>query len=219
MLQQEVIDCVVGSEACFRLVDSFSSPEHEDHLRRERALFKQLKYLDELVSSFREDAAYGIDFRKTSNGLFIAHLNVRSLLPKISEIRLLCSELKLSVLGCSETWLDGSILDSEIDIANYNLIRRDRNRKGGGVCVFVRSDLMFNIRNDLDSASIEVVWMDILLPKSKPILVGSLYRPPDQRDFYELLEGVLNDCLKHHDSEVIICGDLNTDMLKSDSVM
>lgn len=43
--------------------------------------------------------------------------------------------------------------------------------------------------------------MDILLPKSKPILVGSLYRPPDQRDFYELLEGVLNDCLKHHDSK------------------
>ncbi len=127
VLRQEMIDGVVGSEACSRLEDSKSSPDHVGLPRRERVLsFNQPGQLDEAVNSTLEDAACGMDLSNTSKGLCIAHLNVRSLLPKISEIRLLCSELKLSVLGCSETWLDGSILDSEIEIVNYNLIRRDR---------------------------------------------------------------------------------------------
>lgn len=130
-----MIDGFAGFEACSRLVDLKPSPDHVESSRREWAMV--FKHLDEPVSSIREDAVYGIDLRKTSKCLLIAHLNIRSLLPKITEIRLLCSELKLSVLGCSETWLDGSILDSEIGIANYSLIRRDRNRKGGDVCVYV----------------------------------------------------------------------------------
>lgn len=71
----------------------------------------------------------------------------------------------------------------------------------------------------MNSASIEAVLVAILLPNSKSILIGNLYRPPDQSHFYALLEGVLNDFGKPHGTEIIICGDLNTDMSNMDSVL
>lgn len=178
-----------------------------------------LSSTNEVLESLCFDGDSSTDLKKLSKCLLIAHLNVRSICPKMSEIRMLCSKYKWSIFGCSETWLDDSVTDTELEIANYNLIRRDRNRKGGGVCVYVRSELSFNVINDLDNDLIEAVWIDILFPKCKPILIGSLYRPPDQSDFYKLLEEVLNNGVKRHGSEVIICGDLNTDTLKKDSVM
>ncbi len=65
---------------------------------------------------------------------------------------------------------------------------------GGGVCVYVRSDIGFNQRMDLNNDQIEAVLLNILLPKSKPILVGACYRPPDQTMFYAILEEVCSKC-------------------------
>ena len=64
------------------------------------------------------------------------HLNVGSLLPKITEIRQLCNNSKVGLLCFSETWLDDSVTESEIEI-NYIMVRRDRNRKGGGGYAFI----------------------------------------------------------------------------------
>lgn len=88
-----------------------------------------------------------------------------------------------------------AVKDAEIEIENYFLIRRDRNRKGGGVCVYVGSDIGFNQRLDLNIDQIEPVWFEILLPKRKPILVETCYRPPDKSTFYELLEEACSKCM------------------------
>ena len=37
-----------------------------------------------------------------------------------------------------ETWLDNSILDHELFVEKYSLIRRDRNRHGGGIAIYVQ---------------------------------------------------------------------------------
>ena len=73
------------------------------------------------------------------------------------------------------------------------------------------------LRPELDHADVEAVWLDILLPKSKPILVRACYRPPDQHNFYELLEEICAKSVDFVKSEVMIIGDLNTDILKKDS--
>ena len=67
--------------------------------------------------------------------------------------------------------LDGSVLDGEINIDGYELVRSDRNRHGGGVACYIRSDISFNVRGDF-SSEIENIFFDILLPKTKPILIG-----------------------------------------------
>ena len=48
------------------------------------------------------------------DGLKIAHLNVRSLLPKVEDIRLLLHIADLDILCTNETWLDDSVFNSEI---------------------------------------------------------------------------------------------------------
>ncbi len=65
---------------------------------------------------------------------------------------------------------------------------------------------MFKERKDLDRATIEAVWLDIFLPKSKPILVGICYRPPDQNDFYERLDEILSASNFNIGQEMIIMG-------------
>lgn len=139
-----------------------------------------------------------------SKGLPMVHLNIRSLLPKVSE--------NVPFFSCSETWLD-----SEIDIANYSLTRRDRNNKGGSVCAYIRSVLMLKERKDLDNAAVEAVWLEMFIPKSKYILLGICYGTPDWNDFSERLEESLIGSKYNIGQETIILGDLNTDMNKKDS--
>ena len=47
----------------------------------------------------------------------------------------------------------------------------DRNRHGGGVACYIKNDVAFRLRGGF-SNEIENLFFDILLPKTKPILVG-----------------------------------------------
>ena len=55
---------------------------------------------------------------------------MKSILPKLDEIRTLSRETKTAVIAITETWLDDCVNDSEIKIAGYCSIRADRNRSG-----------------------------------------------------------------------------------------
>ena len=67
------------------------------------------------------------------NGLHLLHLSVNSLLPKIDELRYIAKLSNAAVKGIAESELDNCILDSEIQIDNYQILRFDRNRNGGGL--------------------------------------------------------------------------------------
>ena len=43
------------------------------------------------------------------------------------------------ILTLNETRLDSSILDCEVQIPGYDIIRSDRNRYGGGVAIYIRT--------------------------------------------------------------------------------
>ena len=65
-------------------------------------------------------------------GLHFIHVNINSVLPKIEEIRYIARSVNLSIIGLSESKLDNSVNDNEISIPGYDILRKDRNRKGGG---------------------------------------------------------------------------------------
>ena len=65
--------------------------------------------------------------------------------------------MNADVICLSETWIDGSVTDSEISIDGYCLVGRDRNRSGGGVCTYIRNYISFSPRYDLDSDGLEVL--------------------------------------------------------------
>ena len=123
----------------------------------------------------------------------------------------IATQTKAAVIALTDTWLDDSVNDSELRMNNYCLIRSDRNRQGGGVCLFIRENLTFNCRLDIITDSIETLWVEILQPKTIPILVGVAYRPPSQSDVYDIFEHTCHqiDTNKH---DIIILGDFNTDV-------
>ena len=78
--------------------------------------------------------------------------------------------------------LDQTISDHEVCLPGFDIIRKDRRvngRQGGGVCIYVRANLNFKIRNDLQSEILENLIVEIIKPQSKSILVSTWYRPPD----------------------------------------
>ena len=148
-------------------------------------------------------------------GLHFLHINARSLPSKLSEIRLIAQQTRVTAICISESWLDSTVTDAEIMVDGYNIIRNDRNRHGGGVCMYIRSDLDFNIRTDLqtDIQDIEAVRCDILLPRTKPILLGTTYRPQTHTRFVENFDDVLSKC--DLSQETYILGDFNICLLNS----
>ena len=134
------------------------------------------------------------DFQPFSKkGLHFIHLNIRSLLPKLDELILLATKTNAAVIGITESWLDDSVEDSEVEVCGYTILRHDRNRHGGGVCLYIRSAISFSPRTDLQTDNLETVWAEVLLPKTRPILTGICYRPPRQSDFFDVLELSIND--------------------------
>ena len=75
---------------------------------------------------------------------------------------MIASEGNIGVICVSETWLDSTVTDTEIEIPNYAVVRKDRNRQGGGVCVFIRSNINFMIHEYGDQGDLEVILVDIL---------------------------------------------------------
>ena len=95
-------------------------------------------------------------------GLYFVHININSLLPKIDELQYIAKLSEPAVIGISESKLDGSILSSEIQFKNYDLIRSNRNRHGGGVACFIRNDLSYNTKLFLPS-EIENIFIEIFI--------------------------------------------------------
>ena len=74
-------------------------------------------------------------------GLHIIHINERSLRNKLTDMRILAKKTNASIIAVSETWLDDSMTNNEINVPGYNIAMKDRDQYGGGVCIFVRDIL------------------------------------------------------------------------------
>ena len=119
---------------------------------------------------------------------------------------------KASIVGIGETKLDDSISSSEIDIEGYDLQSLDRSRRGGGVAFYIKKSLVYNYKEKF-CKSTESIFIDIFLPKTKPILVGILYRPPDKNDFVKNLEETFTGCDILENQECFLLGDFNINLL------
>jgi len=96
------------------------------------------------------DMLIGKDSR-IRDGFSLLHLNIRSLQCNASKLTdlLFKVNLKFSLIGNSENWLND--LSPSVDIDGYNFVHKSReNRSGGGVGLYVSSNLNFKFRCDLD---------------------------------------------------------------------
>ena len=145
------------------------------------------------------------------------HINVNSLLPKIKidQLRNITKLSNAAFIGISESKLVDFVLSSEIHIDNYNTLRCDRNRHGGGVVYYIRNNLSYDVKSFF-SPEVENVFFELLLPNTKPIVTGIIYWPPIQSEFLEIINNHFNK-IDTINNEIYILGDFNIKLYLNNS--
>ena len=169
---------------------------------------------------------------KKHKGLAIAHINIRSLWPKIDTLKILLQhEIDVDILGLSESWLTSTLDNNIVNIPGYDIIRNDRNwcdndnengknvKKGGGVCLYINHNMNYSTHAlsnyNVSCKNIECQWIKIIQEKQRNIVVGNVYRPPqgNVKNAVEYLEGVF-ELLDLEHEDLILMGDFNIDFLE-----
>ena len=59
----------------------------------------------------------------------------------MEDLRIIAMSTNAAITGISESKLDESVLEPEIQIDDYKILRCDRNRHGGGVASYITNEL------------------------------------------------------------------------------
>ena len=147
-------------------------------------------------------------------GFKMIAFNIVHLTCHIDELRILMYPQLPDLLVLNESKLDSTVDDEDIKIAGYQIIRYDRTRHGGGVCIYLKSCFSYSDSEyeHLLNPNFEIACIEIK-SNSKPFVIVACYRPPKcDNSFFDHLEMIISN-LDNDDKEYIILGDLNSDLL------
>ena len=154
-----------------------------------------------------------------AKGLKIVHLNIRSLLPKIDQIRTLLTQYNIDIKTISETWLNSHIDDKLIAIPGYTSLRQDRHAKdvktrGGGLISYIAQGKAMEAKelteDSVSTKNIEAHWFYVTMPNSRNIYICNTYRPPAGK--VDLALNILNKSIMNKNlrrKDIFILGDFN----------
>ena len=125
-----------------------------------------------------------------------------------------CSKADVPIIN--ESKLDSIIHDNELYLSGFEIVRRDRRvngRKWGVVCLYLRTNLNFRIRDDLNNENLEYLFVEISMPRSTGFLVGTWYRPPDSPiELFNELEKLVDE-IGAKNKELYLLGGFNCNLL------
>ena len=116
------------------------------------------------------------------------HLNIHGLVSKLTDLKFLNMELRkigrgADVILLCETFLHEQNL-AVCNIPGYSLVNNHRkNRKGGGVSIFIKSEIKYHRRTDLEiniEREFESIFIEVE-PKhitSRNTIINEIYRVP-----------------------------------------
>ena len=91
--------------------------------------------------------------------------------------------------------------------------RESYGKNGGGVCIYIRSNINFQLRADLSPNNLEFLTVEITRPRSKPFQVSTWYRPPQSSpDLFSTFERIF-DNIDAENLELYLMGVLNCNLL------
>ena len=77
----------------------------------------------------------------------------------------------IDILEVNETRLDHTISSGEVTVSGYGLERKDRNRDGGGVALYIRNTINYERLFDLECDSLEWIGIKVINPRLNPLLL------------------------------------------------
>ena len=148
---------------------------------------------------YYNDLSFNENFHRHDN-FSLFHVNIRSLPRNFDHLKIHLNELKHSftIIAISENWLTN--INREIyHLKGYSHKKTIREqRTGGGVPLFIKNDINFQVRDNININLPDVDSLFIEIPKeelhsNKNIFVGVCYRPPHVciRKFTEELTSLL----------------------------
>lgn len=146
--------------------------------------------------------------------LCLAHLNICGLRNKHPDVEKILTDSNIHVLALTETHLDNSVKNSELHIEKFRFYRKDRNSNGGGVCFYIHDHMTVIQRYDLDHKDLEMIWVEIYLPDTRPVLVGCCYRPSGSKIDYLIKICRKIEMVSNEDKDIFLLGDFNFDWSK-----
>ena len=107
------------------------------------------------------------------------YLNARSVMNKLDELAVVVEACNPDVVGITESWATGEIMDSELSMEGYVLFREDRRDceavRGGGVILYVKESLNPGVFRPVTDFP-EQVWCSIKMNRREELLIGVCYR-------------------------------------------
>ena len=173
-------------------------------------------------SRLATDNVFGVVNNQNSRdgvpALSVLYYNARSILPKIDLLRAEVIAANFpSVVCIVESWLSEEIEDSEVSIDDYQLIRLDRNRHGGGVLLYIHNSLTWEpvIKgpNELELLAISISSTH----SSVKHCISVLYRPPSSAvTFFDNLCTAIQSISPNHFTSFVLIGDFNINFCSRD---
>ena len=139
----------------------------------------------------------------------MASLNIRGLNTHIDELRLFIRDKGIHVLSINKTKLGEDFPDHLVSIDGFEIVRKDRDKLGDGVALYICHSVNFKVIDFLPANSQDLLCIEILPKAARPFFVVSFYRPPSSKvGKFEELQDVLS-YLESFGREIILLGDTN----------
>ncbi|UYV62614.1 hypothetical protein LAZ67_2001324 [Cordylochernes scorpioides] len=98
---------------------------------------------------------------------------------KLEEIMEIAEKQKIQIIALQETKLNEKY---NLKYKNYNILRKDRNKEGGGLAFLIKNlyyeDIAINIPNTSD---LEAQGIKVYLSQNKTINIFNMYHPPNNK--------------------------------------
>ncbi|UYV70674.1 hypothetical protein LAZ67_8000238 [Cordylochernes scorpioides] len=141
---------------------------------------------------------------RSSKQLRILQCNINGLCStkiKLEEIMEIAEKQKIQIIALQETKLNEKY---NLKYKNYNILRKDRNKEGGGLAFLIKNlyyeDIAITIPNTSD---LEAQGIKVYLSQNKTINIFNMYHPPNNK---LIDDGTISQFLTDN---TIIVGDLN----------
>ena len=185
----------------------------------------------DIQCNYMDESQYVSSFKNTKQFSYMS-LNLQSLPAKFNEFHDLIQNLTSNccspdIILLQEIWQLHN--PSSFNISNYSPIEfkcRQNNMHGGGVALYIKRNLRFNILQDKSifiDRVFESIFAEIWLSPNKRVICGSIYRPnvnhptltttEQFNQFIDLFSNLMNDFASSN-TPVILFGDFNLDVLK-----
>ena len=146
-------------------------------------------------------------------GLRICQININHIINKIDEISHILFSNNLDIFGVSESRLNDNNNDDEIQILGFFAECRDSSFiHHTGLCVYIKSDIQYTRKKDLESDDVESLWIELQLP-ARSVFIGFIYRNPRDMFVWEDQFCDMLDNIVTLNKECLLLGDLNIDLM------